>query len=283
VGYTNLARILLTCGDLDGARRACDAMEQVQHQYQLIPVLISNIEQCRVRLWLAEDRLSEALQWAEDHLHRPTDDTLFTCEAEALMMAHVFLKAGQADRVLPLLAPFATSAETQERTGRLIENLVLQAIAFEAIAEQELALAALERALTLAEPEGYVRAFIDEGQAMRVLISDFRFWIATQSTHTDLAARLLPYTDQLVAAFPQAESASIQNPQSKIQNLVEPLSDRELDVLRLLAQGLSNAAIADRLVVSVGTVKSHVHHIYGKLGVQSRTQAILRAKELQLF
>lgn len=277
VGYTNLARVLLTCGDLDGTRRACEAAEQVQRQYQLIPVLISNIEQCRVRLWLAEDRLSEALQWAEDHLQRPTDDTLFTREVEALLMAHVFLKAGQADRVLPLLASFASSAETQERTGRLIENLVLQAVVFAAIDEPDRALAALEKALTLAEPEGYVRVFVDEGAALKLLIADCRVLIAQQPDR----ARLLNYADRLLEAFSPSEVISSQK--STINNLIKPLSERELDVLRLLAQGLSNTAIADRLVVSVGTVKSHVHHIYGKLGVQSRTQAILRAKELQLL
>jgi LuxR family maltose regulon positive regulatory protein len=158
--------------------------------------------------------------------------------------------------------------------GRLIENLVLQAIAFEAIDEHDLALAALEKALTLAEPEGYVRIFVDEGAAMQFLLAKMKFE----------TGRLNDYASRLLTAFLQ-QPAEVQLHPSSLspQPLVEPLSDRELDVLHLLSQGFSNTEIADRLVLSVGTVKSHAHHIYGKLGVQSRTQAIIRAKELNLL
>jgi LuxR family maltose regulon positive regulatory protein len=143
---------------------------------------------------------------------------------------------------------------------------------------------ALERALTLAEPEGYVRLFVDEGERMRMLIADLRWVIAARVPNE---SRLLTYTDRLLSAFPHTEAhgvpAAIRKPQSTINNLVEPLSDRELEVLRLIAEGLSNREIADRLVVVVGTVKWYINNIYTKLGIHSRTQALARARELDLL
>jgi LuxR family maltose regulon positive regulatory protein len=150
----------------------------------------------------------------------------------------------------------------------------------------------LHKALTLAEPEGYIRTFVDEGEAMRLMILDFRFWIAEQ-THVANRGQLSVYSDQLLVAFPAAQQSgsqpgivappSIQPPTSNLQNLVEPLSARELEILDLMAAGLSNQEIADRLIITLGTVKSHANHIFAKLGVQGRVKAINRARELALI
>jgi len=172
------------------------------------------------------------------------------------------------------------------------------ALAQRALGQNAVAMATLERALALAEPENYTRLFLDGGEEMQLLILDFRLLIEKRSGSTESHNHLSNYLDRLLAAFPAPTrplaATPISNQQhlyraadavqvSAVSNLLEPLSDRELEVLRLLAAGLSNSQIADRLVVAVGTIKTHVHNIYGKLGAQNRAQAVTRAAELHLL
>jgi LuxR family maltose regulon positive regulatory protein len=150
----------------------------------------------------------------------------------------------------------------------VIRFLVLRARSFQAQDDLPSALSALERALSLAEPEGYVRTFIDEGEPMARLLRQ----ALSQGIASNYAARLLAAFDAEVALTPSAMDA-----------LVEPLTERELEVLRLIVAGLSNPDIAEDLFIAVSTVKSHVNHIYGKLGVENRVQAINRARSLGLL
>jgi LuxR family maltose regulon positive regulatory protein len=163
----------------------------------------------------------------------------------------------------------------------LVECLMLQALVCQKQGDRTNTRTMLERALKLAEPEGYVRLFIDEGMPMAELLE--------QITNDSLAAT---YAAKLLAAFPRTENrglrteysgsgVSVLRPQST--TLVEPLSSRELEILQLIAEGHSNQAIADRLIIAVSTVKRHINNIYGKLDVQSRTQALLRARELNVL
>jgi LuxR family maltose regulon positive regulatory protein len=191
-----------------------------------------------------------------------------------------------------ILAPLLNTAEARGWDGHVIETLLLQALRAQAQGERTAAQTLLTRALTLAQPAGYLRIFVDEGEAMRLLILDFGFWIAKQG-HLENQARLSAYADTLLALFPNQQQpddqavvgspGSIQNPKSKIQNLIEPLSARESEILQLVAAGLSNTQIAARLIVTTGTVKTHIHHIFGKLAAQSRIQAVVRARELGLL
>jgi LuxR family transcriptional regulator, maltose regulon positive regulatory protein len=166
--------------------------------------------------------------------------------------------------------------------GRVLDIYLLQALALYAQGQETEAFAALERALILAEPEGYVRIFVDEGAPMAVLLAQ----VARGE------APVAAYASTLLEAFPGIEGrglrieyidsgASVLSPQSSAQ--IELLSARELEVLHLIADGHSNQAIADTLILAVSTVKRHINNIYGKLAVQSRTQALLRARELQLL
>jgi LuxR family maltose regulon positive regulatory protein len=152
--------------------------------------------------------------------------------------------------------------------GSVIEILVLQALAFHILGDLDQALSALHRALSLAEPEGYVRTFIDEGQVMAGLLRQ----AMTQGIAPGYVGKLLAASGD--SPLPPAPAA---------QPLAEPLSDRELEVLRLVAAGLSNREIAAELVIAVSTVKSHINHIYGKLDVKSRTQAVARGRLLGLL
>ena len=167
------------------------------------------------------------------------------------------------------------------RVGRLIQILNLQALASQDQREMEQALPALQRALSLAEPEGYVRTFIDEGEPMARLL------------RRALGQGIMPsYVGRLLAALGDVTkaklSSSVLSPGSgqalrPSSPLVEPLTAREHEVLCLIAAGLSNQEIAQDLVIALSTVKSHINHIYGKLDVESRTQAVVKAQELSLL
>jgi LuxR family maltose regulon positive regulatory protein len=150
----------------------------------------------------------------------------------------------------------------------------LRALTRQAQGRTDSALSELEQALTLAEPESYLRPFCDEGEAMRELLTRLR-----PRLHE---ARGRAYADRVLAAL-AAIDLPVVVPTSDVEPLSEPLNDREQEVLRLIADGLSNREIADRLVIAVGTVKWYINNLYGKLGVTSRTQALARAKELRLL
>ena len=156
------------------------------------------------------------------------------------------------------------AATAAERSGSLIEILILQAITFSAQRRREEALSALEQALRRAEPEGFVRIFLDEGAPMTELLRQ----AVVRGVHAAYALQLLNLLEEAALAP---------------QPLIEPLSERELEVLRRVAAGFSNQEIAQNLVIAVGTVKKHLNTIYGKLGVESRTQAVARARDLNLL
>lgn len=160
------------------------------------------------------------------------------------------------------------SAESNGRMGRVIEILAMRALVYQARGELTRALEDLCRSLTLGGPEGYFRLFVDEGEPMARLL------------RTAQARGIRPaYVAKLLAALPPKERAA-PIPQS---DLVEPLTDRELEVLRLISEGISYREIADRLVVSVNTVRFHVKGIYGKLGGKNRAAAIAQARTLKLL
>jgi LuxR family maltose regulon positive regulatory protein len=235
----------------------------------------------KARVWVAQGRLTEALGWAHERGLSADDDLSFLREFEHITLARVLIaeyKNDRADRsvigALGLLERLLKAAEEGRRIGSVIEILVLQALAHEAQGKIPPAIMSLERSLTLAEPEGYVRIFVDEGPPMAHLLYE----AAARGIAPDYARRLL-------AAFPMAEpeQASPPGTHAPESDLVEPLSERELEVLQLIAEGLTNPEIATRLFLSVNTVKAHCRTIYGKLGVHNRTQAAARARALGIL
>ena len=204
-------------------------------------------------------------------------------EHTRIARAQVFIAQGRAEGRQDLVQDASAYLRRQEivaqATGLIwyqTKLLALQALSSHALGDSSEAAAHLESALTLAEPEGYIRIFLDEGEPMRGLISAFR---SKTDNHS-----LRSYTEKLLAAFgaPNIHPVSASSQLSVNQNLVEPLSARELEVLHLIAEGFSNLAIAQKLFLSTGTVKVHIKHIYGKLDVNSRTQAVARLHELNL-
>ena len=290
-GYVLLARAKHAQGDSAAAIALLDQAEQVA---QAIPFPWTKVATAsalvRVRVALGQE--SAAAQWLAQAQPTLTADFSRVREGEQLTAARVLLAQGQREEALALLTPLGQDAETAGRMKIVVESCILTALAYQRQGAQQAAQDVLGKALTLAEPEGYRRSFVDEGEALQFLILDFRLGLAQQPP-TEQNVRLSSYVDKLLAGFgyqqaPATEAlldvqSSIQNHQSKIQNLIEPLSARELELLHLMAAGLSNQEIADRLFITVGTVKSHANHIFGKLGVQGRVKAINRARELALI
>jgi len=173
------------------------------------------------------------------------------------------------------------SAQTEARDGSAIAILVLQSLVFQAQGNREIALERLERALILAEPEGFARIFIDQGDLMHSLLAEFQAVLRQKinSAANNSSPRLLAYTGKLLAAFSRPVPAE----QPESEATLEPLSERELDILRLIAGGYTNQEIAEILMIAVSTVKSHINHLYGKLGIQRRTQAVAVARDLGLL
>ena len=182
---------------------------------------------------------------------------------------------------MELLRRLLQAAERADRMGSVIEILALQALAFQALGETSSAFASLQRALSLAEPEAYVRLFVDEGESMAQLLKGLlEYQRKTRSPGEPGFSR--HYLSALLKAFEQPGQFSA-HPQSGVPALLEPLSKRELEVLHLLAAGRKNQEIATELVITPGTVKTHIQNLYRKLDVTSRLQAVSRAKALRLL
>ena len=234
----------------------------------------------RARLALAHGDLAGAVRWARASGLGPEDQPGYPREREYLTLTRVLLATGDRASAVGLLERLRCLAVAQGRTGSLIRILVLQATALESSGDER---AALAEALALAAPEGYLRVFVDEGAAVAALL---RKLVATPAK-AKAAARVPPtYLARVLDAFTEAGQAVV--PPGPGQpgvraRLAAALSPREQEVLALLAAGETNQAIADELVITLDTVKRHVSHIFGKLAVANRTQAIVRARELGLL
>jgi len=262
------AAVLLAQGDTAGAAASLAEAGAAGQGRMLATDLNSRLQTLQVRLWLAQGNLSAARQWAEGRGLRTDVAPTFRQESELLAWARVLLASRQWVRAQSLLARLAQSAATGGRTGSLIEILVLHALALRHT-DFEQALKLLERALVLAEPAGYVRTFLAEGQSLAGLLNEL----------TRRSGPAQAYAARLFGGFSFSAGAGVR----LASPLPEPLTDRELEVLRLLAAGLSNQEMAQSLHVTYGTVKTHVHNIYGKLGAESRVRAVALAREMHLL
>ncbi len=248
------------------ASQAFEKVERLVERYPH-PAISGMLAILRVRFWLKSDDLEAASLWLQEHPPTDGDVLNYPQELEQLAAARALLGLKQTTRVLELLRPLQDMAEETGCIWSLISILVLQARALQVEEHWDQAVSTLERALSLAEPEGYVRTFVDEGEPMARLLRR----ALTRGIAPDYVARLL-------AAF--GEEVDLISP--AMEALIEPLTGREMDVLRLIVAGFSNAEIGKELFIAISTVKSHVNHIYGKLDVENRIQAIDRARDLGL-
>jgi LuxR family maltose regulon positive regulatory protein len=273
------ARLKEAEGDL---KTALDLLDEAKGLYVRSTVPdFRPLDALKARVYLRQGRLSEALAWARERGLSVDDDLSYVGEFEHIMLARVLIAkhqndplAGSIHEAIDLLERLLQAAEAVRRMGSVIEILVVQVLALQAQGNVSQALASMERALVLAEPEGYVRIFVDEGEPMRSLIEK-------QSRGQEKP--ILGYVNKLLAAF----ASPMAIPQPKTDDLqptiIEPLSERELEVLRFLGTELSGPEIASKLIVSLNTLRTHTKNIFNKLGVNNRRAAVRRAEELDLF
>jgi LuxR family transcriptional regulator, maltose regulon positive regulatory protein len=270
-------------GDLDGA---LDRIDEAERHYFRTPVPnVRPLAALKARVWLAQGRLRESLRWVHEQGLSVDDELSYLREFEHITLARVLIAeytrspADSAIRAaLGLLDRLQGAAEAGGRMGSVIEIGVLQALAYQAQGNLAQALIALERALRLAEPEGYIRIFVDEGRPMAQLLSAAAQGMMPSYIGKLLAAFENPTKDEGRRTEP-SHSSFVLRPSS----LAEPLSARELEILQLIAQGLSNNEISTRLFLALSTVKGHNRNIFDKLQVQRRTEAVARARELGLL
>jgi LuxR family maltose regulon positive regulatory protein len=240
--------------------------------------LFNPVPSQRARLLLAQGDISAAAQWATAAGLSPDDEPGYPREPAYLVLGRVLLAQNDPGPALTLLQRLLDAAASQGRAGSIIEIQALRALALAARGDHASAIAALTEALTLAAPHGYVRVFADEGAPMRALLTarpDRQH--AAHAVGPGYLAALLRACGQADAVPPSRGSAA------GLPGLAEPLTDRELEVLRLLAAGRSNQRIAHDLFVALDTVKKHVTHVLGKLGAANRTEAVARARDLGLI
>jgi LuxR family transcriptional regulator, maltose regulon positive regulatory protein len=230
----------------------------------------------QARIWLVQNNLKEAQAWAQEY--RQVGLTEYLREFEDLTLAWVFLACGKVPEALALLDLMLISAQKAGRNGRLIDIQALRALAFHALRKNDEAMIALTHALDLGSEEGYVRVFVDRGQPMVDLLNLADRQL--RKVHRGYLALLL---SSFTGVTRYESNLAVPPGSEQILRLVEPLSEREVAVLRCLAEGLTSPQIAQKLFVSTNTVRTHLNNIYGKLGVHNRTQAILKARALGLL
>ncbi len=279
-GLTVVARIRHAQGDAAGALEAIGEAGQAGLSPQVVP-LLNPVPAQRARLLLAQGDLRAAAQWTIAAGLSPDDEPDYPQEPAYLVLARVLLAQNDSRPALTLLQRLLGAAASQGRTDSIIEIQALRALALAADGDQASALGALTEALTLACPHGYVRVLADEGTPMRALLAQLP---VARPGQQHAACRIDPgYLAALLRACGQADATPPRRGAAVPPGLAEPLTGRELEVLRLLAAGRSNQRIAHDLVVALDTVKKHVTHVLGKLGAANRTEAVARARQLGLI
>jgi LuxR family maltose regulon positive regulatory protein len=270
--YAAQAQVQLACGDYTGIRTTLQLVDQISIHTKLDPWATAWLEDCRIRWWLSTGKLDYANRWIATSELDINGEFSYHYELNHITLARVLVAqilqksvAADPDQCLSLLARLLAATDEKGWLHFKIQVLILQALVLDATGNHEGAMQALRLALSIAEPGGYVRTFIREGKIMRKLLQ----MIAKQKKDSD-------YIEVLIKAFPKESS-------NQPLDLVESLSAREMEVMSFLATSLSVPEIADEMILSPNTVRSHIKNIYSKLGVNRRMDAINKAKELRLL
>jgi len=293
VGLVTLVQVQKALGDWDGVQYAIDKAENLSQKMKSYLYVRRWVENMQVRLWYAQGAWDEILDWIQTCGLANDENLDYNRDLEHIILARALVYSGinqPTDAYIQdaqiLLSRLLEKAKAANWRGKEIEILVLQALAFQALDDNRSALTHLEKAITQAKPEGYIRTFIDEGQPLRKLISELR---ESMDQHTGVTEKSsVRYLDRILLVFDQEKTGELgkrfaEDMTVESQTIIEPLSNRECEVLCLIADGKTNQEIAIELVIAVTTTKKHVSNIIGKLGVTNRTQAVGKARELALI
>ena len=232
-----------------------------------------------MKLWLAEKDGSAIDNWTATHDERVGSPDPFRYEEELthITRARVFIAQNKPDEAIRLLSCMEESARSGGRDGRLIEMMLLKALALQAAGNSTQADMALTESLTLAEPGGYTRIFLDESRPLQVLLAQSLARVSGGSLENYAIQLLSQFNSEIHSMGGLPEKGSISGA------LLDPLSPRELQVLHLLALGKTNSEIGEQLIVARGTIKAHTASIYRKLYANNRTEAVARARQLGIL
>ncbi len=268
-GYIGLARLKQAQGDGAGALTLLQELADMLQKFEA-QMLLPAVDTCRARLWIAQGNLDAADRWLRALNLRVDGELSYLQENDYLTLSRFLIAQERFDEAEELISRLLDFAEAGERGGRTMEILMLRALVFQGQGKAVQAVEVLSRIIALAKGEGYVRMFVDEGPPMARLL----YQAAENDIHTEYIEQLLKAYEAKLPVGEQAEEQEL----SSSSKIIEPLSDREIEVLQCIAEGLSNREIAFRLTISLTTVKSHTRNIYGKLEVNSRTQAVAKAR-----
>jgi LuxR family transcriptional regulator, maltose regulon positive regulatory protein len=278
-GYMALARLQQARGQNTRVLETLNAFALVSRQRGYAPALVAHGVAVQAQVELAQGNLVAAIRWAEESSLCAQKELSYPREREYLTLARVRIAQGREQptgpflsEALVLLEQLLEDADATMRMRRVLEVLLLRALAQQAQGDHRGAMTALGRALALAEPEGYIRLFLDEGGPMVTLLRQAYVYTIAPA-----------YVTSLLEASGELIATDLDRSSSRSSPLMEPLTSREREVLLLLMDGASNREIAHHLVLSVNTVKKHVFNVCGKLGVQSRAQAVAKAKNINIL
>ena len=270
-----LLRALMYRMDFAGALKLMENINERAGNFALPPWITNTISALNVFFWLGSGNLNAALQWAQERGLSIDDKLDGLHEVEYIALAHIHIAQNKLEEADRLLQRLIENAKAGDRVYMMIEMRLMRALIFKAKQDTAAALAELKLALTLAEPGGLIMIFVSKGKPVAELLEEI---LAVKNRDHDAtkAGFSLSYAKKLLSVFRAATPP-------KIEGLLDPISERELEVLHLIAAGLSNKEITEKLFISLNTVKTHTKNINSKLNVNSRTKAVARAKELGLL
>jgi LuxR family maltose regulon positive regulatory protein len=275
-GYMHLARVEMAKGDFGKANKLIvDAIGAISKFQVTWPIPI--IEAYQAMLWARQGKLEEASYWSQRCGIDPEQPIEYNQETIAIPLARVWISLGKYDEARVVIDKMIKSNESRQAWGQVIQLLIFDALANYSQGDFESAFVSTKRALDLAEKENYKRIFLDEGETMETILRRM-----DDRLSSDKYAPNKGFIGQLLIAF-QTEPFHSQQEDLQTMPLLDPLSEREIEVIKLLEEGLSNQEIAARLFISLNTVKAHLKSIYGKLGVNNRVQAIAKGREIGLY
>lgn len=281
--YYVLSRLRWAQGNADAAFEALGAAEAAGRQYR--PDFLSETTARRGHFWLIQGKLDQVAEWIREQDLKAEGEIVFQQEAGLVVLSRFLLASGDVRTALGLTERLLEAARPSGRVRTVLTLSAFRALLFDRVHDQSAAFVSLKQALSAGRPEGFVNAFLEEGPAMARLLS--RLLAEDRTLRSESGRDLREYVEKLLSAFgtptPDEKGTLPASPKVPESYLLDPLSARELDVLKLIAAGFSNIEIANQLFVAKSTVKTHINRIYAKLDARSRTRALLRAKEWQIL